>query len=510
MLIGLERDRHRSVGRCWTGRAHPAAPAAQRVRDEVHPRRCRLLRRRRGRRTGGRRPWFPARREDEGRPRPGDAANPVSTMVRPDFAAVRSQRTSRVCAPCARRSATTSSSRSTSTTPGTPDGAPRRPRARPARRRLVRGARADRRPDRQRALARALDTPIAGYETEIPLSGFRDLIAHRAVDIVQPDVIWTGGITVCRRVAALAHAAGLPASRTSTPRPSAWSRTCTSSRRSRTRPDRARPEPERLRTELLDVPVEPGPDAVIELSERPGLGVPNVDRDHVAAVRGRAPPRTSQAALMAGGGAQMQFAGKVAIITGAAPAWGAQWPRLRRRGRDGRRRRPQRGRRAGRRRRDRVRRRQRPRTRSTCRRRPSRRRSSMTSSAVTGTSTSSSTTPASGSSRESGTRRRRSGTGSSPSTCAGSSSWRRRPRSRWRQRSGKIINLASIAGRRGEALVAAYCASKAAVININQSLALALAPYGVNVNAMAPGVVDTPYWKEVDKQLDRAAQYGRG
>jgi acetoin reductase-like protein len=70
-----------------------------------------------------------------------------------------------------------------------------------------------------------------------------------------------------------------------------------------------------------------------------------------------------------------------------------------------------------------------------------------------------------------------------------------------RQRSGRIINLASIAGRRGEALVAAYCASKAAVININQSLALALAPYGVNVNAMAPGVVDTPYWKEVDKQF---------
>jgi acetoin reductase-like protein len=70
-----------------------------------------------------------------------------------------------------------------------------------------------------------------------------------------------------------------------------------------------------------------------------------------------------------------------------------------------------------------------------------------------------------------------------------------------RQCSGKIVNLASIAGRRGEALVAAYCASKAAVININQSLALALAPYGVQVNAMAPGVVDTPYWKEVDKQF---------
>lgn len=69
------------------------------------------------------------------------------------------------------------------------------------------------------------------------------------------------------------------------------------------------------------------------------------------------------------------------------------------------------------------------------------------------------------------------------------------------QRSGKIVNLASIAGRRGEALVAAYCASKAAVISITQSVALAAAPHGVNVNAMAPGVVDTPYWKEVDRQF---------
>jgi len=69
------------------------------------------------------------------------------------------------------------------------------------------------------------------------------------------------------------------------------------------------------------------------------------------------------------------------------------------------------------------------------------------------------------------------------------------------QGSGKIINLASQAGRRGEALVAAYCATKAAVLSINQSVALAMAPYGVNVNAMAPGVVDTPYWKQVDHQF---------
>jgi NAD(P)-dependent dehydrogenase (short-subunit alcohol dehydrogenase family) len=69
------------------------------------------------------------------------------------------------------------------------------------------------------------------------------------------------------------------------------------------------------------------------------------------------------------------------------------------------------------------------------------------------------------------------------------------------QGSGKIISMASIAGRRGEALVSAYCASKATVISITQSVAMAMAPYGVNVNAMAPGIVDTPYWKEVDKQF---------
>ena len=56
----------------------------------------------------------------------------------------------------------------------------------------------------------SLDVPVAGYETATGLASFRDLIAQRAVDIVQPDVIWTGGITVCRKVAALAQAYGLP------------------------------------------------------------------------------------------------------------------------------------------------------------------------------------------------------------------------------------------------------------------------------------------------------------
>ena len=68
-------------------------------------------------------------------------------------------------------------------------------------------------------------------------------------------------------------------------------------------------------------------------------------------------------------------------------------------------------------------------------------------------------------------------------------------------RGGKIINMASQAGRRGESLVIAYCASKAAVISMTQSMALALAPHKINVNGIAPGIVDTPLWVEVDKQF---------
>jgi D-sorbitol dehydrogenase (acceptor) len=68
---------------------------------------------------------------------------------------------------------------------------------------------------------------------------------------------------------------------------------------------------------------------------------------------------------------------------------------------------------------------------------------------------------------------------------------------------GKIINFASQAGRRGEPLVAVYCASKAAVISITQSAGLALIKHGINVNGIAPGVVDTPMWDEVDALFAR-------
>ncbi|KAA0011145.1 L-iditol 2-dehydrogenase [Billgrantia pellis] len=72
-----------------------------------------------------------------------------------------------------------------------------------------------------------------------------------------------------------------------------------------------------------------------------------------------------------------------------------------------------------------------------------------------------------------------------------------------RGQGGKIINMASQAGRRGEALVSAYCASKAAVISLTQSCGLDLIKYGIHVNGIAPGVVDTPMWDEVDALFAR-------
>lgn len=143
-------------------------------------------------------------------------------------------------------------------------------------------------------LARALDTPIAGCETESLLSGFRDLIALRAVDIVQPDVIWTGGITACRRVAALAYAAGLPCI------PHVYSTAVSLVANLHfvaSLPNSHLLEvdqnPNALRTELLDVPVELDRGAVIDLSDRPGLGV-SLDRESLRRYQ-VAPSRTSEA-----------------------------------------------------------------------------------------------------------------------------------------------------------------------------------------------------------------------
>jgi galactitol 2-dehydrogenase len=66
---------------------------------------------------------------------------------------------------------------------------------------------------------------------------------------------------------------------------------------------------------------------------------------------------------------------------------------------------------------------------------------------------------------------------------------------------GKIINMASQAGRRGEPLVLVYCSTKAAVISMTQSAGLNLIKHGINVNAIAPGVVDGDHWEHVDSMF---------
>lgn len=64
------------------------------------------------------------------------------------------------------------------------------------------------------------------------------------------------------------------------------------------------------------------------------------------------------------------------------------------------------------------------------------------------------------------------------------------------QQSGKIVNVASIAGRQGVTFLTPYAASKAGVISLSQSMAQYLAPFNVNVNTICPGIIWTPMWEE--------------
>ena len=123
-------------------------------------------------------------------------------------------------------------------------------------------------------LAYQLDTPVAGYETETGLPGFRELIARRAVDIVQPDAIWTGGITECRKVAALAQAYHLPVI------PHVFSSavsTIANMHLIASLPNGGLLEfdlnPNPLRSELFEDPITVDSDGKVKLPDRPGLGV---------------------------------------------------------------------------------------------------------------------------------------------------------------------------------------------------------------------------------------------
>jgi L-alanine-DL-glutamate epimerase-like enolase superfamily enzyme len=131
-------------------------------------------------------------------------------------------------------------------------------------------------------VARALDTPVAGYETETGLAGFRDKIALRAVDIVQPDVIWSGGITVCRKIAALAQAYGLPVI------PHVFSSAVALIANMHfiaSLPNGGLVEFDQninpLRSELFEEPIDIRGDGSVAMSERPGLGV-RLNEDTVA------------------------------------------------------------------------------------------------------------------------------------------------------------------------------------------------------------------------------------
>jgi len=65
---------------------------------------------------------------------------------------------------------------------------------------------------------------------------------------------------------------------------------------------------------------------------------------------------------------------------------------------------------------------------------------------------------------------------------------------------GKIVNFSSVAGRSGRPYSTHYAAAKTAVISITKSAALALAKYNINVNAVAPGLVPTPMWVQIDNE----------
>lgn len=73
------------------------------------------------------------------------------------------------------------------------------------------------------------------------------------------------------------------------------------------------------------------------------------------------------------------------------------------------------------------------------------------------------------------------------------------------QKYGKIVNIASINGLRGKFGQANYAASKAGIIGLTKSVAVELGKYGINVNAVAPGMVNTPMAKALPPEILKQA-----
>jgi L-alanine-DL-glutamate epimerase-like enolase superfamily enzyme len=135
-------------------------------------------------------------------------------------------------------------------------------------------------------VADALATPIAGYETEVGLYGFRQLIDRGAVDIVQPDIAWSGGFSEGRRIAAYAQAHH----RMVAPHAFAGAVLLVASLHFAAAIPNALllewdQNPNALRDELLKEPLRLEPDGTVKLPERPGLGI---ELDRAAVERYRA------------------------------------------------------------------------------------------------------------------------------------------------------------------------------------------------------------------------------
>jgi 3-oxoacyl-[acyl-carrier protein] reductase len=73
-------------------------------------------------------------------------------------------------------------------------------------------------------------------------------------------------------------------------------------------------------------------------------------------------------------------------------------------------------------------------------------------------------------------------------------------------RRGKIINVSSVAGEKGGRGQTNYAASKGAINSFTRSLAVELAPRGITVNAVAPGVIETEMSRVVREQATDQAQ----